>query len=85
MVISSLVVGTAPGSAHSVKASLEALPGVEVHSIQAGGKIVVTIERDTVDESQDVANEMILLDGVLGVDLIYLNFEDDKTIYPDGV
>ena len=28
---------------------------------------------------------MINITGVIGVDLIYVNFEDDPTIYPDGV
>ena len=47
--------------------------------------IVITIEAPTVDESHDIANSIVPLAGVLGVDLVYLNFEDDKTIYPDGV
>ena len=48
-------------------------------------KLVVTIEAETVDDSHDVANSFIAVTGVIGVNLIYLNWEDDKTIYPEGV
>ncbi|MBO4352413.1 MAG: chaperone NapD [Eggerthellaceae bacterium] len=84
MVISSLVVETAPEYTGAVAAKLPGLDGVEVHGVE-GYKIVITIERDTVDESHAVANSIVPIEGVLGVNLIYLNFEDDKTIYPDGV
>jgi len=55
-----------------------------VHSIE-DYKIVITIEADTVDESHDIANSIVPITGVIGVNLIYLNFEDDPTIYPDGI
>lgn len=84
MVISSLVVETAPEYTEAVAAKLPGLDGVEVHGIE-GFKIVITIEKPTVDESHDVANEISIWEGVLMVNLIYLNFEDDETIYPDGV
>lgn len=58
--------------------------GIEVHGID-GYKIIITIEAPTVDESHDIANAIVPIVGVIGVDLIYLNFEDDPTIYPDGV
>ena len=84
MVISSLVVETIPEYTEAVAARLHGLDGVEVHGIE-GCKIVITIERPTVDESHDTANEISFWEGVLIVNLIYLNFEDDETIYPDGV
>ena len=84
MVISSLVVEALPDSVDAVADELRGIGGVEVHGIE-GYKIVITIEADTVDASHDIADGISLLSDVLGVDLIYLNFEDDKTIYPDGV
>ena len=84
MVISSLVVETAPEYTGAVAARLPGFDGVEVHEVQ-GYKIVITIEADTVDASHDTASEIALVEGVLNVNLVYLNFEDDKTIYPDGV
>ena len=84
MVISSLIVETAPDYTEAVAAQLPSFEGVEVHAVE-GYKIVITIEAPTVDESHDIANSIVPLAGVLGVDLVYLNFEDDKTIYPAGV
>ena len=84
VVISSLVVETAPEYTQAVADELRTRRGVEVHGIE-GYNIVITIEADTVDESHDIANAMPLITGVIGVSLVYLNFEDDKTIYPDGV
>ena len=84
-VISSLVVETVPEYTAAVKAELEAIGGgVEVHGVE-GRNIVVTIEAETVDESHAIANGFIGITGVIGVNLIYVNFEDDQTIYPDGV
>ena len=84
MVISSLVVETAPEYTDALAVRLPGFDGVEVHEVQ-GYKIVITIEAETVDASHDIANEISLVEGVLNVSLIYLNFEDDKTIYPNGV
>ena len=83
-VISSLVVETAPEYTDAVSTELAGLDGVEVHGVD-GYKIVITIEAETVDESHAVASGMINITGVIGVNLIYVNFEDDETIYPDGV
>ena len=58
MVISSLVVETIPEYTEAVAAKLPGLDGVEVHGIE-GCKIVITIERPTVDESHDTANENV--------------------------
>ena len=67
-----------------VAGELASRQGIEVHGID-GYKIVITIEAPTVDESHAIANAIVPIVGVIGVDLIYLNFEDDPTIYPDGV
>ena len=58
--------------------------GVEVHGVD-GYKVIITIEAETVDDSHAIASSMIDITGVIGVNLIYVNFEDDPTIYPDGV
>ena len=88
MVISSLVIETMPDRLDQVAAALAAVPGVEVHETlravpgkngSSVGKVVITIERDTVDESQPTANGFVGIDGIIGIDLIYANFEDDPT------
>ena len=83
-VISSLVIETVAEYTDAVAAQLSKMEGVEVHGID-GYKIVITIEAETVDESHDIANSIVPITGVIGVNLIYLNFEDDKTIFPNGV
>ena len=83
-VISSLVVETMPDCTQSVAEKLSEIAGVEVHGIE-GYKVVITIEAETVDDSHEIASGLINLGGVIGVNLIYVNFEDDPTIYPDGV
>lgn len=91
MVISSLVVETAPDRLDAVVDALGAIDGVEVHEKlpatpgqgdpeRAVGKAVVTIERETVELSQSTANSFVAIDGVIGIDLIYANFEDDPEI-----
>ena len=84
VVISSLVVETVPAYTEAVAEQLPSFEGVEVHGIE-GYKIVITIEAETVDASHDIANSLVPITGVIGVNLIYLNFEDDPTIYPNGV
>jgi len=79
MVISSLVVEATPGKIHAVADELAKIPGVEVHNHE-GYKIVVTIEAETVDDSHDIASGFVDIDGVIGVNLIYANFEDDPTL-----
>ncbi len=76
MAISSLVVETMPECTIDVKIALEAMAGVEVHEMQ-GHKLVVTIEAPSAEESHSVASAFIGIPGVTGVNLVYLNIEDD--------
>ena len=84
MVISSLLVNTLAESTQDVAAQLPGYEGVEVHEIN-GFKIVITIEAETLDQSHAIASSMQEIPGVLGVNLVYANFEDDPSLYPDGV
>ncbi|MEG1435820.1 MAG: chaperone NapD [Gordonibacter sp.] len=79
MVISSLVVETTPDTTQQVADELAGIDGVEVHEIN-GYKAVVTIEADTLDDSHAIASTFITLKGVIGVSLVYANFEDDPTV-----
>jgi nitrate reductase NapD len=82
MVISSLVVDTASEYTQAVAEELPKTPGVEVHEINQY-KLVVTIEAETVQRSQAIATSFLDVTGVLSVNLVYVNFEDDHTIYPE--
>lgn len=76
MVISSLVVETVPSKTRSVERALSEMEGVEVHEIQ-GEKLVVTIEAESTGASHGIASSFIGVDGVLGINLVYLNCEDE--------
>ena len=76
MVISSLVVETLVARTDAVARELALIEGVEVHEVQ-GYKIVVTIEADSVEASHATASSFITIDGVVGVNLVYCNFEDE--------
>lgn len=79
MVISSLVVDAVPGTEQSIADALVQLDGVEVHSIEEN-RLVVTIEAETVDDSHGIASGFIEIDGVMNINLVYANFEDDPSI-----
>lgn len=79
MVISSLVVDAVPGTERTIADRLVRIEGVEVHSIEEN-RIVVTIEAETVDDSHAIASSFIDIEGVMNVNLVYANFEDDPSI-----
>ena len=73
--ISSLVVETRPDATDAVAESLVELPGVEVHE-RSGANLVVTIEADELEDGYGAAASMSLIEGVIGVSLVYANFEE---------
>ena len=79
MVISSLVVDAVPGTEDAIAQSLAAIDGVAVHNREEN-RLVVTIEAETVDASHAVASSFIEIDGVMNINLVYANFEDDPSL-----
>ena len=79
MVISSLVVDAVPGTEQAIADQFVQIDGVEVHSLEEN-RIVVTIEADTVDASHAIASGFIAIEGVMNINLVYANFEDDPSI-----
>ena len=58
-------------------------PLVVVHARTDEGeenRLVVTIEAETVDASHAVASSFIEIDGVMNINLVYANFEDDPSL-----
>lgn len=82
MVISSLVIETFEEDTDKVIEKLSQMEGVEVHE-RVGTKLVVTVEAETVDDSADVVNNFMTVTGVLNTGLVYVNFEDDPSLYPE--
>ena len=79
MVISSLVVETLPAKTDEAASALAEIEGVEVHELNES-KIVVTIEAETVGASHATATSFVGVEGVLNVNLVYVNFEDDPSL-----
>ena len=79
VVISSLIIDALPDKLDQVTHALEAIEGVEVHG-RDDSQIVITLETETLVQSHDTANSFIGIEGVIGVNLIYANFEDDADL-----
>lgn len=79
MVISSLLIETMENQTEAVAKKLSNIEGVEVHHIE-GYKIIITVEAETIDQSYDITKEFINIEGVIIINLIYCNFEDDPTL-----
>ena len=79
MVISSLVVEATQEEVYNVADILDDIEGVEVHEIQ-GFKIVVVLEAQDINASHEIASSFSKIPGVMAVNLVYANFEDDPTI-----
>lgn len=78
MAISSLIVEALPDSLDAVQERLAAYPGVEVHGADAQtGRIVVTIEAESIDASHELASSFIEIPNVWNVNLVYVSVEDE--------
>lgn len=77
MFISGIYVETNEGQAGFVAAQLIEFTGVEIQHIHEEKKVILTLEADTVDESYNTAEKFKELEGVLGICLVYTNFEDE--------
>ncbi|MCH6266800.1 MULTISPECIES: chaperone NapD [Neobacillus] len=77
MVISGIYVETIQGKACGAAEKLGELNGVEVHHIHEDKRVILTLETDTVDQSYRTAEKFKAIEGVLGICLVYTNFEDE--------
>jgi nitrate reductase NapD len=77
MNISSLIVHAKPTELTSVRGNLERLPGVEVHAVTDDGKLVVTLETESDEETVDTFDRINTMDGVMSAAMVYHQFESD--------
>jgi nitrate reductase NapD len=68
--VSSAIVMAHPDRAEAVAATLDLLPGVEVHAI-GGSKIVVVIEGDRLGLLGDRLVEISAMEGVLSANMVF--------------
>jgi nitrate reductase NapD len=79
VVISSLLVESAPKTLGHVTRELARIEGVEVHGTH-GAHIVISIEAPSISASYAIAASLKTIEGVTAVQLVYANFEDDPLI-----
>ncbi|KEF38747.1 uncharacterized protein involved in formation of periplasmic nitrate reductase [Schinkia azotoformans MEV2011] len=76
MMISGILILTKEGKAEEVAKKIENIQGVEVHHIVEGSKIVITLEEKSIDQSYQTGKQLEKVPGVLGVNVVYYNFEE---------
>jgi len=75
--ICGVLIYTLPGQAVTVKQVLEQEPGVEVHAVSDNGRLVVTVEKNTREETGETLNYLQKLDHVISASLVYQYFDDE--------
>ncbi len=75
--ISSIIVGAFPEQAATVKEQLFAMPGVEVHAVGDDGRMVVSIETDSDNNTVETFERIRQLPGVLSASMVYHQYEPD--------
>ncbi|WNF38107.1 chaperone NapD [Bacillaceae bacterium IKA-2] len=80
MVISGFMLITVKGKTDLAIEQLQKLPGVEVHLVEQGVKVVLTLEAPSVDESYRIGEAFKEIDGIVSICLAYTHFEDDPAM-----
>lgn len=80
MNISGVLVHVSPARITPVTEQLHAIPGVEVHASSPEGKLVVTVEDDSVGGLADKVMHLQNVNGVLSVAMVYHHSEDDSCV-----
>ncbi len=75
--ISGIVVHAAPQNTEAVRTQLESIPGVEVHAASELGKMVVTLEKSSEQETADTFEQISKMPEVLSTAMVYHHFEPD--------
>ena len=77
MNISSAIVYALPQRSDSVRESLRALPGLEIHHEGRDGRFIVTIEDGHGAAVADTVMQLHRLDGVLSAAMVYQYTDED--------
>ena len=74
--ISSIVVHARPEATATIRATVESLPGIEVHTVTPLGKMILILETDSEADIVTNLNTISLLDGVYAATLVFHSVED---------
>ena len=73
--ICGVLVHAMPNRLDEVRASLEAIDGVEVHEVAEGARLVVTLEDRPASPAIDQLSAIHRINGVVAAALVYHHFE----------
>lgn len=77
--VASFVVSCRPENASEVMASIDAMPGLEVH-VEEQGKLVVTAEADDVRELADMTAKLEAVSSVFAVAPVYHEYSPETKL-----
>jgi nitrate reductase NapD len=81
MNISGILVVVAPARTESTCASLRALPGIEIHHVDAtSGRIVITQEAESISAEVEGLKRIRALPDIILAEMSYHYFEDDSEL-----
>ena len=75
--ISGLLIHSLPKNVEAVRNYLEKEDGVEIHSITGDGRMVITVEKDTREETGYLLNELQTHEHILSAAVVYQHYEED--------
>jgi nitrate reductase NapD len=78
MVVSGLLVNTAPDKLELVKSELLKIEGIKINSVLDDYKIVIIVESKDVESESQISKKIADIDGVLRINLAYHHFNDDE-------
>jgi nitrate reductase NapD len=81
MNISGILVVTAPEHTGNTVETLQGLPGIDVHHVDAAtGRIVITQEAETISAEVDGLRRIRALPHIILAEMSYHNFEEDREL-----
>ena len=85
MNISGILVVTTPEHTGNTVETLQGLPGIDVHHVDAAtGRIVITQEAETISAEVDGLRRIRALPHIVLAEMSYHNFEEDRELI-DGI
>ena len=75
--ICGVLVHTLPEQKDTLKQLLEQEEGVEVHSVTDDGRLVVTVEKNSQEETGDTLNRLQNLDHIISASVVYQYFDNE--------
>lgn len=85
MIVSGILVLTAPDCLPEVRTAISALPWAEVHHTDAAGRMIVTLEAESGDDGMERIKTLKRLPSVLAAEPVLHCFEDEAgtTLAPE--